>query len=208
MEAPLTSTPTPYFLCSAQSYGRYSLGRAFLQAAFSGANWNANNNAAVRWLAQATGPNIASQNVKSIQPSDISIEASANNWTDSWKGHWLPIQDSASSTVSSTGSPTTGTVTASTSKFSSSSNGLSMGAEARIGIGVTFGIIAMLIISFLFWRRQHAPLTKKSESSTDQLFMSHSQAFDGPAETSKYPYGRYGPAEMDAGKNVYELSAS
>jgi hypothetical protein len=47
IEAPLTSIPTPYFPCNAQSYRKYSLGRTFLQAAFLGVNWNANNNAGV-----------------------------------------------------------------------------------------------------------------------------------------------------------------
>lgn len=57
LEAPLWLTPTPYFPCM-PSDGPYSLGRAFLQAAFVGVNWH--KGAGVWFLAQAPGPDYQS----------------------------------------------------------------------------------------------------------------------------------------------------
>lgn len=57
LEAPLLLTPTPYFPCM-PSDGPYSLGRAFLQAAFVGVNWH--KGTGVWFLAQAPGPDYQS----------------------------------------------------------------------------------------------------------------------------------------------------
>jgi hypothetical protein len=86
LEAPLTLNPTQYFPCQVGP-GPYQLGRSFLQAAFTGANWNANNNSSAWWLAQAPGPNIPSQpKPVPIGDLDSSIQASTNDWATSWAG--------------------------------------------------------------------------------------------------------------------------
>ena len=100
LDAPLVMTPTPYFPCQPPNNAtHYSLGRAFLQAAFIGVNWERGNG---NWfLAQAPGPNIALTPVqKPITTS--TIEGSAANWADTWSTVWtaLPISNSSSSSSS------------------------------------------------------------------------------------------------------------
>jgi hypothetical protein len=166
LEPPLTTTSTPYFPCNAQSYGRYSLGRAFLQAAFIGANWNVNGAQGVWWLAQAPGPNIGSQgNAKAIQDQDSTITPSGNNWNTSWEGAWTPLTGGATTVVASTSTPT-----AQTSSASSSNSGLPTGAKAGIGVGISvcavagLGLGAWLLLRHRRRRAKNAAETTSSES--------------------------------------------
>jgi hypothetical protein len=64
LTSPLVNIPTPYFPCNPVGYGKvypqYTLGRAFLQAAFVGVNWQFDGLG--NWfLAQAPGPNLPTQ---------------------------------------------------------------------------------------------------------------------------------------------------
>jgi hypothetical protein len=57
LEEPLAHTPIQYFPCRPMTNGAsYTLGRAFLQAAFVGVNWQSDLNG-LWFLAQAPGPN-------------------------------------------------------------------------------------------------------------------------------------------------------
>lgn len=150
LEAPLSKNPIPYFPCNAQSYGKYSLGRAFLQAAFIGANWNANNNQGTWWLAQAPGPNIPSQSsAKTILDQDSAISASDNDWAASWKGAWTALANT----------PTQGPVDLSsgilaTEAVDEEDNGISTPVKGGIGAGV--GICALVGVgaAFFFIKRR------------------------------------------------------
>lgn len=147
LEAPLTTTPTPYFPCQAL-ITPYQLGRAFLQAAFFGANWNANDDETVWWLAQAPGPNIpVSPNVVAIGAQDTAIAASSNDWATSWDGVWTPLPQT-SDTVNAT------TPVPSNSKSSTGTSGLSTGAIAGIAVGIVIVIGAALAGAFILWRRK------------------------------------------------------
>ena len=85
---PLIDTPVQYFPCTPpKSLSTYSLGRAFLQAAFTGVEWSRDNGT---WhLAQAPGPNIPSA-ASSVTFGD-SIRSSSANWASTWEGHWTPL---------------------------------------------------------------------------------------------------------------------
>jgi hypothetical protein len=153
LTAPLTSTPTMYFPCKAETQARYQLGRAFLQAAFVGANWNAYEGHAAWWLAQAPGPNIPSQtSVLVIGNTDTTITGSTDSWTSTWKGFWTPLPQ-ANSTGPPLSSPNQNSSGLSTGAIQNSSD-RSTGAKVGIGIGVSVGAIVALISGFLLWSRQ------------------------------------------------------
>lgn len=145
---PLATTPTQYFPCNSFDYGKsyssYTLGKAFLQAAFLGVNWKDEGNG--NWfLAQAPGPNTPS--AAAVQPigvNDTSIAPSTNNWADTWKGTWTPITSSKSS------NPTT----APQDDSKSSKSGISTGAIIGIAIGCAIVVILALVAAVLYWKRR------------------------------------------------------
>lgn len=103
LQVPLINTPTQYFPCRPLTDGgSYTLGRALLQAAFVGVNWQTNLNG-VWFLAQAPGPNTPSTPVMtSIGSSDTSLASSSNQWIDSWKGSWTVLDEGSVGTNGST----------------------------------------------------------------------------------------------------------
>jgi hypothetical protein len=146
LEAPITNTPKQYFPCVPTKYEN-KLGRAFLQAAFIGRNWNTKTS----WLAQAPGPGPARQGLGEGQHVDIANEATMiegfkgdDQFVNSWKGQWSLLD---SQHGGGNGSESSGNDTASTS------SGLSTGAKAGIGVGAALGAIALLAV-FFFWRKR------------------------------------------------------
>ena len=168
LDRPLISTPTSYFPCQPLLSGQqYSLGRAFLQAAFIGVNWGNQLNG--EWyLAQAPGPNIPT--IPSGVPFGSTVSSpSSNDWADSWKGYWTPLPtSSASRSVSSS----TSTIIPSPSPGSSSGRGgLSDGAKAGIGVGVAVvALIAVGATIFLIRKRQTNPVQSAASSQQTALF--------------------------------------
>lgn len=84
---PLVDIDQQYFPCYTGP-GAYTLGRAFLQDAFVGANWDSKT----WWLAQAPGPNIPNAQVITLAESDTEITASQNDWKESWAGSVSTLQ--------------------------------------------------------------------------------------------------------------------
>ena len=204
LTAPLTTNPTSYFPCKAETQTHYQLGRAFLQAAFVGANWNAYNGSAAWWLAQAPGPNIPSQaNVIVIDNTDTTITGSTDEWSSTWRGYWTPLPQS---NTSGTGSNPKNT-----------STGLSTGAKAGIGVGASVGVIAALTGAFLLWSRHRrssqapdyttAPQEPASYYNSKPPVSYHSPAVETSAVSStSYSIPPYGRAEVDGGMpERYEL---
>ena len=162
LEAPISSEPTQYFPCrSPLAGGGYTLGRAFLQAAFVGVDWNSDTGS---WfLAQAPGPNTAKTPQQEILTTTVS--SSSNAWSDSWAGHWNPIKET-SSTVNSTNATTSSGNTVST-ESSTPKTGLSTGVKAGIGVGC--GVVGALLIGIgLYLYRSHSHSRLASISSTQQ----------------------------------------
>ncbi|OTB15824.1 hypothetical protein K445DRAFT_60394 [Daldinia sp. EC12] len=135
LTAPLVDKPTQYFPCYTGPARIYTLGRAFLQDAFVGANWGTKS----WWLAQAPGPNIPAPSVVELTDGG-SIKASSNDWKESWSGSWTVLKPSD---VESSA-----TVTA----------GLSTGAKAAIGVCVSVAGLALIAaLAFFFLRRRKTP---------------------------------------------------
>ncbi|KAL8793459.1 MAG: hypothetical protein Q9195_003942 [Heterodermia aff. obscurata] len=162
LEAPISSEPTQYFPCRPPlAGGGYTLGRAFLQAAFVGVDWNSDTG--TWFLAQAPGPNTA----KTPQQETLTttVSSSSDSWSDSWAGHWTPIKET-SSTINSTNATAVSGNTAST-ESSTPKAGLSAGAKAGIGVGC--GLVGALLIGIgLYLYRSHSHSRLASASSSQQ----------------------------------------
>jgi len=196
LEAPLVTNTVSYFPCNAQANGRYSLGRAFLQAAFVGANWNFNNIQGVWWLAQAPGPNIGTQiTVQAIGDQDGSISPSSNDWADTWNGVLVPL----------TSQP--GTTTPFEPRPRQSDTGLSTVAKAGIGAALAVGGLGIIALCAYFYRRKHKRRSETSPSgvSTAPAMTSNVSAVGPPL--GRYRDGGYGPAELSGHQwqNVHEI---
>ncbi|KAF8850424.1 hypothetical protein BDZ45DRAFT_193940 [Acephala macrosclerotiorum] len=103
---PIIDTPTQYLpLRPGQGpSGGYELGRAFLQAAFIGVNWQtAQGDGEGAWfLAQAPGPNTPSKYpLTVINAKDSTIIGSNASWEDTWKGSWTVIESSGNPSIAS-----------------------------------------------------------------------------------------------------------
>lgn len=145
LESPLVDQPTSYFPCMPTN-GTYALGRAFLQAAFVGFNWNEGIG---NWfLAQAPGPDYSqTTSISLIEPNDTSISGSTSSWEDTWSAHWTTLPSTPSSPNSTASSTPSGTVS---SQSSGSGNG-SLSTGAKVGIGVGCAIAGLLLIALGAW---------------------------------------------------------
>ena len=161
LDLPLISTPTSYFPCQPpQLGGQYSLGRAFLQAAFIGVNWDLQSEG--EWyLAQAPGPGAASSPSQMSFGSTVSSSPSSS-WADTWKNHWTPLPNASATSFSiSTNSHVP------TDSPPSTPEGLSGGAKAGIGIGVAVFVL-ILIGAATFLRRNRRDKHPQSAEVSQQ----------------------------------------
>ena len=181
LEALIVSTRQQYFPChpfyANDGSGYYEFGKAFLQAAFISMNWGQN-----KWfMAQAPGPGVGASNVQPIGDFDTSINADPiDNFAKTWARNWTPVSQSESGTE---GNKSSGVV--------SSKAGLSAGAKAAIGVGVTYPFY-LIIRSFRLNRQRHhnlSLLTHVQEKDADHVpyeLSADSQRFelgDGDAGT-------------------------
>ena len=165
---PLVKTPTPYFPCrpytpklsggAAIGSGEYYLGRAFLQGAFIGQNWDTGS----YFLAQAPGPSLPSSRVAIIGPNDTAISATtdARAWEDTWKdvlskdGIGQANTSSSSSSSQNSSFPTSASAATTSSPRSGSSPrsdsgprpGPSLSRKARLGIGIVCAIVGLAAV--------------------------------------------------------------
>lgn len=144
LDAPIVDTPTQYFPCLSGQAVRGQLGRAFLQGAFMGMNYEKH----LMYLAQAPGPDMEQSVVKEHWVEDTSITTNpAESFEKTWRSTWNVIEDGDDK--SSLGSQTEKGGT----EGSSPSGGLSTGAIVGLIVG-GLSIIAILSVVFLFWRRR------------------------------------------------------
>ncbi|KAI9670397.1 MAG: hypothetical protein M1817_004440 [Caeruleum heppii] len=160
------SAQANYFPCRPYDAldGAFVLGRAFLQAAFLGQVWDKHTT----FLAQAPGPKLPVESVKSLQPSDEELLGQANpvSWESTWEDVLSPTADfdgtqllvSSASSSSSSSSPSS----------TSSRSSLSAGAKAGIAIGAVLGVILIGLLAWAFVRRRrqaNAKMAKPAELS-------------------------------------------
>ena len=171
LDQPLISTPTPYFPCQPPQGQTgdpaYSLGRAFLQAATIGVNWN---QVTGQWfLAQAPGPNTVSS-PQQVNFGDT-IQTSSTAWADTWSGVWKAI-DLPGSPTSTNATNSSGTQTISSAAQSSthpSNNGLSTGGKAGIGASIACAAVFAGLLGIYFYRRHRKGQASASSSQHEGL---------------------------------------
>jgi hypothetical protein len=144
LDLPLAGKPTQYFPCSRWDDVRtasYTLGNAFLQAAFLSQHWQMNTTL----LAQAPGPDYHEANVQAIpHDSDTTIGAAttAAKWDETWEDTLKAFGSSSSSFSSSSSSSTTNASDSTTAQTNTDSDysSPSGGAIAGIVIGALAGL--------------------------------------------------------------------
>ena len=175
LEEPLVSISTAYFPCQPPQgpEGHYSLGRAFLQAAFIGVNW-ASAGESVWYLAQAPGPN-ADTNPQS-RSFNSSPVGTTEEWADTWDGFWtaLPSSTVTSKTPSETATATPGHSRSSAISTSMPSppspHSLSAGAIAGIAIGGAFAsLVAFGVGVWLFRHRRGGDTAKMRATGVNKV---------------------------------------
>lgn len=202
LEAPLVQQPTPYFPCY-PSDSSYTLGRAFLQAAFVGESFGNGNGNGIWYLGQAAGPGASKKEVTNIEVAQDNLPASSSTWEDTWNGHWHPLPggtDFSNSTNTTSSNPETSHTAA------TAHNGLSTGAKAGIGVGCSVAgllLIGVTACIFLLLRRraatQAANVKRRSMGNhgTPQLYIQELEA---------KPTERQMPVEVPADSVIrYEL---
>jgi hypothetical protein len=154
LDKPITKKPTAYFPC--QSYeppsgSSYILGRAFLQAAFIGRNWNRQ----ISWLSQAPGPGVSKNGLGNvmldIEDKDLDLPDVFTNqslFTQSWANYWTPLPDPKSSNTPASPNPSTSTTPP------SSSPGLSIPTKVGIGLGSAAVLLLAIGVLLLFLRHR------------------------------------------------------
>lgn len=169
LDSPLTRTPTQYFPCSpweAETTG-YTLGNAFLQAAFFSQHWQMNTTV----LAQAPGPDYHETDVQVIPyDSDTSVGAATNaaDWATTWATSLKALSGKSSSSVSGSSSSSGSSGSNSDGNQSAedlSSKSISGGEIAGIVIGVIAGV-ALLAAAIFFLLRQRRKKLPHRLSST------------------------------------------
>ncbi|KAH8645443.1 hypothetical protein BX600DRAFT_164867 [Xylariales sp. PMI_506] len=139
LDSPLVETPQPYFPCYDGPVIEYTLGRAFLQDAFFGANWGES----VWWLAQAPGPKITTATIVTIEVNDTSITPSGNDWADSWSDSWVALTPAQANSSANISVPTyTGPAVTTTTVAPPEATGNSASSVMRVQdiTGIGFGI--------------------------------------------------------------------
>ena len=218
LTAPLTDSPTSYFPCKAETQTHYQLGRAFLQAAFVGVNWDGFNGSAAWWLAQAPGPTTPTQlQIQAIGNTDTSIPASQVDWASTWADTWTPLSDAAAQTSTTSSASSTGSNASNSAVNNAVSSGLSTGAKA--GIGVACGIVGLALIIgaiMLFVRRRSnttaaTPIAEVSGQSHAPETQGYTGYVAPPGHTTYYdppkPPGHHAH-EMYSGEQRYELNSA
>lgn len=221
LEAPLVIGTQQYFPCrpfhALDNSGNYYLGKAFLQAAFIGMNWQENQ---IWFLAQAPGPGVRGSNIRPIGPNDTAISADsienfAETWADNWKAP-TAIENNRNITATPTTNGKKGTANAGVSKSltevpTGATNGQKDASEsetpskAKIGIavGVVVGALAVagaVLLSYIRGRRTAVPPQEKVVAKQHGICVYEK---DGVAQVPEIGEGLRHEADND--HEIYEL---
>jgi len=181
LQEPLVEQNTTYFPCYPSD--AFILGRAFLQAAFIGTNWQEGTGGGYWFLAQAPGPAIGSSVTQSIAASETSIKASANSWEDSWDGFWVPLN------------------------LEKSSSGLSTGVKAGIGVGCAVG--GLVLIGILAWLIVRRKRTVNSPGNVDRYSIAPTSDGTKPLQLSELTeLNAHDPSELQSDKDIHEAPST
>ncbi|KAI9933270.1 hypothetical protein ASPWEDRAFT_43041 [Aspergillus wentii DTO 134E9] len=157
LEAPLVDTPTRY-LPLAHHDTNLVFGRAFMQAAFIGVNWGADNSSGTWFLAQAPGPNlISTPHIESMNAGTDNITGSSSSWANTWSSYWTPVTETSSSSGQS------------------SSTKSKIGVGVGVGVGIGGALVVLGVAAFVLRRKRAARQHAVAVQSQDMLIGSQAQ---------------------------------
>lgn len=208
LDESIASTPQQYFPCqpfhASDRSNHYILGKAFLQAAFLGMNWQLSK----FFLAQAPGPGAAAANLQPIQPTDGTIASNPiSKFASSWQQNWTPI--AASSNNNASGAAATALAPAPSRLV------LSSGAKAGIAVGVVVAVLALAIVLFVCLRRRKGGNVsseqglRHQEGDREKYTLENSTPQKKDRQGPSYELGGEGlhEADAEAGRPLPELDA-
>ncbi|KAH6693951.1 aspartic peptidase domain-containing protein [Plectosphaerella plurivora] len=186
LESPLVAEPTPYFPCKSvdSAYGVWQLGRAFLQGAFLGFNFEKS----VMYMAQAPGPDMDQGVTRTLEVDDeVILSNAADTFEKTWRSQWTVLGgdetgsgEGGAETPNGSAPPAVGNdgQNAPGNKIgeAESANGdgeteenlgqvqeqgsLSVGAIAGVVVGVV-AVLGLVASGLLFWRRRRRQAAKE-----------------------------------------------
>lgn len=171
LEPPIVRVVQQYFPCrpfyASDDSGDCFLGKAFLQAAFIGINWQV----AKFFMAQAPGPGVGASNILPMSPNDTPISTDPiEKFAVTWARHWTALSESnkirnttvpftqatdgqqATSNPSNNRNSTAVPTGATSGQKGISGSGLSSSTKAGITVGVIIGALAVAGVLLLACR--------------------------------------------------------
>ncbi|KAJ5633668.1 hypothetical protein N7528_001510 [Penicillium herquei] len=160
LEAPLVDKSTSYFPCYPTN-SSYTIGRAFLQAAFIAQNYETGDGYGSWFLAQAPGPGYSTiQDTTAIEESDSTLSNTTSSWENTWRAYWTVLP---SNTTNSTDADTSTNTSSSSASSTSTSTGFSLGVKIGIGAGCgAAGVALIFIIAWLIIKRRRRQARQKA----------------------------------------------
>ncbi|KAK0744062.1 aspartic peptidase domain-containing protein [Schizothecium vesticola] len=177
LEAPLVATPTQYFPCRPldSAYGFWMLGRAFLQAAFLGVDYERN----LTYLAQAPGPDMEQSVLVERPAGREGLESNPiEEWESSWMKRWTVLAANEEFLAEQNGN--------------GNGNGLGVGATVGVVMGVLAFVVAACVGGWYWW---------KTKRGGEGITMVPGQ--EEPKE--EWARGYQGFAEVDGGDRPVEV---
>ena len=149
-----------YFPCQPRDSedGIWQLGRAFLQAAFLGVDYDAQK----MYLAQAPGPDMAQSVTRDWEDGKVPRTNDADTFADTWRSSWTPLAEekgSGSSQKDGEADPPLN---------SEENTSLSSGAIAGIVIGSIAGLAALVALAWFFFFHRRRRNGAKEEVFEDE----------------------------------------
>ena len=205
LESPIVQYPQQYFPCrpfySMDRTGNYYLGKAFLQAAMIGINWQTK----AFFLAQAPGPEVPSPSIQSIGPSDTSIGSlPIANFASSWSKSWTLLAEQSNGTAikNTTNAPKPATTSSTTNPRL-----LSTGAKIGIGFGAAIGFLTLFAAGIIkLFHRRRGPQRLKAQKQERVTYVTRLHELPGRDTAGLHEKMSLGdpPHEKDASKEYHE----
>ena len=213
LESPIVQYPQQYFPCrpfySFDGSGRYYLGKAFLQAATIGINWQT----MAFFMAQAPGPEVPSPTIQSIGPSDTSIGSlPIANFASSWSKSWtlLAEQSNGTALTNTTNATRSDGATAAATRPATTSNSTNLrlpstGAKIGISFGAAIGFLTLLAAGIVTIVYRHRKLQRlKAQKQERVTYVTGLHELQGSDTSGLHEMSLGAPHERDASKEYYE----
>lgn len=229
LEAPIVTPTQRYFPCrpfyANDHSGSYFLGKAFLQAAFIGINWQVEK----FFLAQAPGPGVGASNIIPIGPNDTPISTDPiEKFAATWARDWTALSDIDTNRTTTTlptgatngqkGTPGTGNSSnltetptdATNGRKDISGSGLPRRTKAGIAVGLVVGALAIAGAVWLFCVRRRGTAVPPPETYVPpvQGIWVHEKGgrvHEKDGRDGGHEIGEGLPHEADADHEIHEL---